>query len=85
MDEKKFIEEGYRKYYGKDIDVFFKKEICIHSQNCINCNPAVFNIERRPWILPDADQVEEVMRAVNSCRVAALQYILHETGENNEE
>ncbi len=85
MDEKKLLEEGYRKYYGKDIDVFFKKELCIHAQSCINSNPAVFNVDRRPWVLPDGDKVEDVMRAVNSCRVGALQYILHEAKENDKE
>lgn len=86
MDEEKLLEEGYRKYYGKEIDVFFKKELCIHAQSCLHGNPAVFNVDRRPWILPDAEQkVEEVMRAVNSCRVGALQYILHERKENDQE
>ena len=84
MDEKKLLEEGYRKYYGKSIDVFFKKELCIHAQNCIHSNPDIFDVERRPWILPDAAKPEEVMRAVNSCRVAALHYILHDTKEDDE-
>ena len=84
MDEKTLLEEGYRKYHGKDIDVFFKEELCVHSQNCIHSNPEVFDVERRPWVLPDVAKVEDVMRAVNSCRVAALHYILHDTKEDDE-
>ncbi|MGM9950436.1 MAG: (4Fe-4S)-binding protein [Lysinibacillus sp.] len=84
MDEKKLLEAGYRKYVGKDIDVFFKEELCIHAQNCIHSSLDVFDVERRPWVLPDAAKPEEVMRAVNSCRVAALHYILHDTKEDDE-
>ena len=84
MDEKKLLAEGYRKYCGKDIDVFFKKELCVHAQNCLHSHPDIFNVERRPWILPDAAEPEDVMRAVNSCRVAALHYILHDTKEEDE-
>ena len=85
MDEKKLLEAGYRKYYGKDIDVFFKEELCVHAQNCIHSNPEVFKVGRRPWVLPDAAKPEDVMRAVNSCRVAALHYILHDTEDETEE
>lgn len=85
MDEKKLLEAGYRKYYGKDIDVFFKEELCVHAQNCIHSNPGVFKVGRRPWVLPDAAKPEDVMRAVNSCRVSALHYILHETEDETEE
>ena len=85
MDEKKLLEAGYRKYYGKDIDVFFKEELCVHAQNCIHSNPEVFKVGRRPWVLPDAAKPEDVMRAVNSCRVSALHYILHDTEDEKEE
>ena len=82
MDEQQLLEAGYRKYYGKEIDVFFRKDLCTHSMSCLNGNPYIFNVERRPWILPDADKVEEVMRVVNTCRVGALHYIVRELREN---
>ena len=83
MDEKELLEAGYRKYYGKNIDVFFKKELCTHSKNCVNGDPDVFNVKRRPWVLPDADDAEEVKRVVETCPSGALQYILNESEGNN--
>ena len=83
MNEKELLEAGYRKYYGTHIDVFFKKELCAHSKNCVNGNPDVFNVKRRPWVLPDADEAEEVKRVVETCPSGALQYIFTESVENN--
>ncbi len=61
-------------YSGKDVDVSFDPEICIHSGNCVRGLPAVFDAKRRPWILPDGAAVDEVIEQVKRCPSGALQY-----------
>lgn len=35
MTEKELLNQGYRKYSGKAIDVYFNLDICQHSGNCM--------------------------------------------------
>lgn len=74
MTEAELLEKGYRKYHGKEVDVFFNKDICTHSQNCIKGNASVFDLERRPWILPDGATASEVMKVIDRCPSGALKY-----------
>ena len=71
-------DEGYRKYRGKEVDVYFNKDICTHSQNCIKGSTAVFDLKRKPWILPDEADASEVMRIIDKCPSGALKYQKHE-------
>lgn len=75
MNEKTLLENGYRKYTGEAIDVFFNKDTCIHSANCVNGNSDVFDTKRRPWILADEAEAEEVARVIDTCPSGALKYI----------
>ncbi|MHC5250834.1 (4Fe-4S)-binding protein [Listeria kieliensis] len=78
MTEAELLEKGYRKYLGKDIDVYFNTQICEHSGNCVRGNGEIFNLDRKPWILPDNASKEEVMRVIDTCPSGALQYIQKE-------
>jgi uncharacterized Fe-S cluster protein YjdI len=51
-------------YAGTDVDVSFDPEVCIHAANCVRGLPAVFDTERRPWIVPDAAEADEVVAQV---------------------
>lgn len=75
MEEKELLEKGYRKYIGKDIDVYYSKDICEHVGNCVRGNPDVFEVGRRPWIIPDNASADEVARVVDTCPSGALKYI----------
>ncbi|MHA6252509.1 (4Fe-4S)-binding protein [Oceanobacillus sp. CAU 1775] len=75
MNEKELLENGYRKYTGEKIDVFFNKTTCVHSGNCVNGNPDVFDTKRRPWILADGAEAGEVARVIDTCPSGALKYI----------
>lgn len=75
MKEKELLANGYRKYSGKDIDVFFNTEICTHSTRCVKGNPEVFDTKRRPWLMPDEASSEEVENVINTCPSGALKYI----------
>ena len=45
-------------YRGRDIEVSFDLDICIHVGECLRGEPRVFKLERRPWALPDAGEAD---------------------------
>ncbi|WP_270375542.1 (4Fe-4S)-binding protein [Enterococcus thailandicus] len=73
--EEELFEAGYRKYSGEKIDIFYNKEICIHSGNCVRGNAAVFEVGRRPWIMPDNASADESSRVIQTCPSGALKFI----------
>lgn len=62
-----------KRYRGKDVDVTFDKDLCIHAAECIRGLPEVFDVERRPWILPDKAPAEQVRDVVDRCPSGALE------------
>lgn len=78
MNEKELRAKGYKKYHGKDIDVYFNKDICQHSGNCVRGNGAVFEVGRRPWVLPDNATADTVAQVIETCPSGALKYIRHD-------
>ncbi len=54
------LDEGYRCYTGEKIDVYFNTAICQHSGNCVRGNGKLFNLKRKPWIMPDEVDVVTV-------------------------
>lgn len=78
MTEKELLAKGYRKYYGTEMDVYFRLDLCIHSAVCVKGNRSVFNVRKRPWILPDGEpEKENLMELIHRCPSGALQYIVH--------
>jgi uncharacterized Fe-S cluster protein YjdI/CDGSH-type Zn-finger protein len=61
-------------YRGRDIEVSFDLDICIHVGECLRGERQVFELKRRPWILPDAASAEEVADVVRRCPSGALLY-----------
>ncbi len=78
MTEQQLIEDGYRKYTGENIDVFFNASMCEHAAKCVRGNGNVFNTKRKPWILADAAPADEIARVIDTCPSKALQYIRKE-------
>ncbi len=64
-------------YRGKALDVTFDLEVCTHSGNCVRGLPPVFELGRRPWILPDEATADEVRSAVARCPSGALKIAEH--------
>jgi uncharacterized Fe-S cluster protein YjdI len=60
-------------YSGAEVTVTFDKEVCIHAASCIRELPAVFDLEGKPWIQPDAASAAEVAAQVGRCPSGALQ------------
>ena len=61
-------------YHGKDVEVSFDLDICIHIGECLRTLPAVFELRRRPWTLPDAAAADAVAKTVELCPSGALLY-----------
>ncbi|MGO9790305.1 MAG: (4Fe-4S)-binding protein [Solirubrobacteraceae bacterium] len=64
-------------YAGKEVDVSFDPEVCIHAASCVRGLPGVFDTTRRPWIVPDAAGADDVVAQVALCPSGALQAKRH--------
>lgn len=75
VTEERLLTQGYRKYTGEGLDIYYSKDICAHIGNCVFGNPDVFEVGRRPWIITDNGSVKENIRVINTCPSGALKYI----------
>jgi len=67
--------EQMRKVYrGQDIEVSFDLDICVHIGECLRGQRQVFQLHRRPWILPDLAAADEVADVIQRCPSGALLY-----------
>lgn len=67
-------------YRGRDIEVSFDLDLCVHIGECLRGDKGVFNLERRPWVLPDAREADSVAEIVERCPSGALLYRRHDGG-----
>ena len=73
--------EAVRKVYrGRDIEVSFDLDLCVHIGECLRGHRGVFNLERRPWVLPDEADPDTVAEIVERCPSGALLYSRHDGG-----
>ena len=61
-----------RHYRGKEASVTFDTHRCIHAEVCVRGLPQVFDVSRRPWILPDGGDPKRLERVVLGCPTGAL-------------
>jgi uncharacterized Fe-S cluster protein YjdI len=59
-------------YEGAAVSVSFDNELCDHAAECVRGLPAVFEVGRRPWIIPDNASADEVVAVVARCPSGAL-------------
>jgi uncharacterized Fe-S cluster protein YjdI len=64
--------DSRKRYKGQGVGVSFDPVRCRHAAECVRGLPAVFDTDRRPWILPDGADPEEVVRVVARCPTGAL-------------
>jgi uncharacterized Fe-S cluster protein YjdI len=62
-------------YRGEAVDVTFDPGACVHCGFCTKALPSVFDLKRRPWILPDGADAQSVIDAVKACPSGALRYV----------
>jgi CDGSH-type Zn-finger protein len=65
-----------KNYVGKKITIHDNRKICSHAAECVNNLPSVFKINARPWIKPDAAEMEEIINTIRKCPSGALSYSL---------
>src|SRR3989442_14328636 len=76
---------GMRKVYrGRDVEVSFDLDICIHVGECLRGDPNVFKLRRRPWALPDEGSPDGVAEVVERCPSGALLYTRLDGGRQEE-
>ena len=61
-------------YRGHDIEVSFDLDICVHVGECLRGERNVFQLDRRPWVLPDVGEADVVAEVIERCPSGALQY-----------
>lgn len=66
------MKEIIKKYTNNEITVVWKPGICIHSGNCFNSLPGVFNPGKRPWITLANSNTEKIIDQVKKCPSGAL-------------
>lgn len=72
-----------RTYRGEKISVSYDLPRCMHASECIRGGlTAVFDRERRPWVLPDGADPNRVIDVVERCPSGALHYERHDGGPN---
>jgi uncharacterized Fe-S cluster protein YjdI/CDGSH-type Zn-finger protein len=67
-------------YRGRDIEVSFDLDLCVHIGECLRGDRSVFNLQRRPWLLPDEGDADSVAEIVERCPSGALLYHRHDGG-----
>lgn len=63
-----------RDYETEQIVVHWDSSRCIHSANCLQGLPQVFDVRRRPWIRVDSATADEIAATVDTCPSHALTY-----------
>ncbi|MFE3068334.1 (4Fe-4S)-binding protein [Streptomyces sp. NPDC059247] len=63
-----------KEYEGEGVTVTFEPRRCLHAAECVHGLPEVFDLSRRPWVLPDAADPGRVAEVVRRCPSGALQY-----------
>ncbi len=61
-------------YRGQGVEVSFDLDICVHIGECLRGDRQVFQLKRRPWIVPDLAAADEVAEVVRRCPSGALLY-----------
>lgn len=74
-----------KQYSNGEVTVIWKPSLCIHSKNCFNGLPSVFNPAKRPWIDAGGSATGDIIKQVNKCPSAALSYFMNTEGSKAEE
>ena len=78
MSEKK---STTKKYTNGEVTILWKPDLCIHSANCVNGLPEVFDSKKRPWIDPEGAGTQAIIDQVKKCPSGALSFYLNEEGD----
>jgi CDGSH-type Zn-finger protein/ferredoxin len=68
------IKDRRKNYVGKKVIIHDNRKICSHAAECVNNLPSVFRFDARPWISPDAEESEQIIKTIEKCPSGALSY-----------
>lgn len=68
------MDEPTIRYSNGEIVVIWKPNRCTHSGRCVRGLPAVFNVNRKPWVDAQAAPTDEIIRQVEQCPSGALSW-----------
>lgn len=67
-----------KEYTNGEVTIVWQADKCIHSANCVNGLPEVFDIKKRPWINPEGATSEQIIAQVQKCPSGALSFYRNE-------
>ena len=74
------MDEDLHHYRGQKIDVTWDAKRCIHVEECLHRLGVVFDLGRRPWVLPDAASPDQVANTILHCPSGALHFLRKDGG-----
>jgi CDGSH-type Zn-finger protein/uncharacterized Fe-S cluster protein YjdI len=74
------MEQELHHYRGAKIDVTWDAKRCIHQAECTRRLGIVFDTGRRPWILPDSAEANQVAEVITHCPTGALHFTRKDGG-----
>ena len=73
-DETRYGPDIKKEYENDDVVVTWEPAYCIHTANCLNGLPEVFDAWRRPWIEVDKASADDIADVVMRCPTGALHF-----------
>jgi uncharacterized Fe-S cluster protein YjdI len=70
-----------KEYRHEHIVVMWEPAYCIHTARCLNAEPEVFDVARKPWIVLEAANADRIAQAVMKCPTGALHFRRVDEGE----
>jgi uncharacterized Fe-S cluster protein YjdI len=61
-----------QEYQNDKVIVRYDEKICIHAGKCVQGLPAVFDVNKNPWINVDGASVEAIKQTIRQCPSGAL-------------
>ncbi len=61
-------------YESEKITIHFDPNRCMHAGKCVQELPDVFDVNRRPWVMPDAADTNVLAAVILTCPSGALTY-----------
>jgi CDGSH-type Zn-finger protein/uncharacterized Fe-S cluster protein YjdI len=74
------MDENVHHYRGEKIEVSWNAKRCIHVEECLHRLGMVFDLGRRPWVLPDAASADQVADTILHCPSGALHFLRKDGG-----
>ena len=68
------VADALDEYHGRDVTISDNRGICSHAGFCTDHLPRVWRSGVEPWIDPQAEPAEDVVRVIRTCPSGALSY-----------